>query len=163
MITSFPRQILQMLGLSLGLFALCAWPAHLWGGGEGLAALGAAAGICFLGAVVARGAGELLRRLDPGEDAGPRAVQASIGVRMLVTLVASMPILLIQPFPQIQFVVWLATNYLLHLGLEVFVSLRHLGQNHAPSEQVGSPAAPIDQAGSQQDSQSAVPYDKAEE
>lgn len=161
MSSSLPRQILQILGLSLGLFALCAWPAHLWGGREGLATLATAAGICLLGAVVARVAGEMLRRLDPGEDAGPRAVQASIGVRMLVTLVASLPILLIKPFPQIQFVVWLATNYLLHLGLEVFVSLRHLGQNHGPSERVGSPAAPSDSV--RDDSQNQPPYDEAQE
>jgi len=140
---SLPRQMLPILALSVGIFAACAWPAHAWGGRAGLAALGTAAGICFIGALVARVAGEVLRRLDSGDDAGPRAVQAQMGVRMLVTLAISLPVLFIEPFPRIQFGVWLAANYLLHLALEVFVSLRDLGQNHGPSQGGPPPAADL--------------------
>ena len=137
-------QILHVLLFSLLIFALCAWPAWAWGGAEGLAALAAAAGICFVGAAIGRLAADLLQRLDPTDEAGPRAVQAAIGVRMVVTLVATLPVFLWKTFPTFPFVVWLGTNYLAHLALEVFVSLRHLGQNAAPSGEVGSPAASID-------------------
>ena len=66
------------------------------------------------------------------------------GLRLLLlTLAISLPVLLIKPFPQIQFVVWLAANYLLHLALEVFVSLRDLGQNHGPSQGGPPPAADL--------------------
>lgn len=135
------RHFLQILALSVGFTLLAAWPAYAWGGTAGLAALGTAAGICLFGALVGAAVGQLFRRLDPGEDAGPKAVQAAIGMRMMVTLAASLPVLLVKPFPQVQFVVWLAANYLLHLFLEVFVSLRDLGQNARPSRGGAEPPA----------------------
>lgn len=141
------QQILQVFLLSLAGFLVFAAPAWFWTGAEGLAALGVAAGICFLGAAIGRLIAQLLERLDPAEDAGPRAVQAATAVRVVVTLMATLPVFLLKPFPMLPFVVWLAANYVVHLALEVFVSLRHLGQNAAPSESVGSPTAPVDRTG----------------
>ena len=144
MVRPLLQQFLPLLLLSVVTFAVLAWPAWAWGGQEGLATLGAAAAICFLGAAIGRVAAQVVERLDPSPDAAPRAIQVAIGVRMVVTLFAALPLLLLDLVPGLPFVVWLAANYLAHLTLEVFVTLRHLGQNAAPSGEVGSPTAPID-------------------
>jgi len=131
------RYLCQATLLAAAVTAVCAWPAHAWAGGPGLAALGIAAGVCLLGAVIARGAAKALQGLDPSDDAGARGVQAGIAVRLLATLGMTLPIIVWEPVPAMPFAAWLGAHYLAQLALEVFVSLRELGQNHGPN---GTPA-----------------------
>ena len=127
-----PRQLLLVLALVVGVSALAAWPAWLWGGNEGLLALGVAGLICLLAGVLARVATAALKGISTDESAAPQAVQAGIGVRLILTLAASLPVILTHWVPQKQFVAWLGLHYLSQMALELFVSMRELGQNHGP-------------------------------
>jgi len=126
------RQLLLVLALVVVVCALAAWPAWLWGGDEGLLALGVAGLICLLAGALARVATAALQGLSTDESAAPQAVQAGIGVRLLLTLGASLPVILTHWVPQRQFVAWLGLHYLSQMALELFVSMRELGQNHGP-------------------------------
>ena len=112
-----------------------AWPAWAWGGEAGLRALGLAGLICLLAAAAARLVTAALKGLSTDASAAPQAIQAGIGVRMILTLAASLPVFLTHWVPTKQFVVWLGLHYLTQLALEVFVSMRELGQNHGPIEE----------------------------
>ena len=129
------RQILLVLALVVIVCCLAAWPAWAWGGEAGLQALGVAGVICLLAAAAARLVTALLKGLSSDASAAPQAIQAGIGVRMMLTLAASLPVFLTDWLPQKQFVVWLGLHYLTQLALEVFVSMRELGQNHGPIEE----------------------------
>ncbi len=129
------------------------WPAGAWMGASGQYALLAAAGICLVGAVIARLAAKALEGLDPSPDAGARGIQAGIAVRLLATLAMSLPVFVWEPVPGMPFAAFLGAHYLAHMVLEVFVSVRELSQNHGPtrvsaresqpegnaSQEVGSP------------------------
>ncbi len=116
---------------------LCAWPANAWGGQPGLIALGIAGAIALTGAVVAHLVGRLMERLGTGPEAGAQGAQAAIAVRMLLTLGMSLPVFILEPVPPMQFAAWLGAHYLVQMVLEVFVSVKELSQNHAPT---GTPA-----------------------
>ena len=127
-----PRQLLLVLALVVVVCALAAWPAWLWGGEEGLLALGVAGLICLLAGALARVATAALKGVSTDDSAAPQAVQAGIGVRLILTLAASLPVILTHWVPQKQFVAWLGLHYLSQMALELFVSMREVGQNHGP-------------------------------
>jgi hypothetical protein len=131
------RHTLQILLTAAGVCVVLAWPAHLWKGPPGWAALGLAAGVTVMGALVGRVLMLALRRMDTGPEAGPRATQAGIGGRLLATLALTLPVIVAKPVPAVPFVAFLAVQYLAQLVLEVFVSLRELGQNHGPQDPAG--------------------------
>ncbi len=135
--SSTARYLLRALLLAVLVSAALAWPAHAWQAEAGLAALGAAAGVCLLGAAFARVAAGAIGGLDPSPESAALAVQAGIGARLFLTLAIAVPVLVLEPFPRIPFAVFLGVHYLAQLGLEVFVSVRELSQNHGPT---GRPA-----------------------
>jgi len=136
------RHLLLVFALALGVSALAALPAWAWGDQAGLRALGLAGLICSVSASAAHLAAAALRRLSTDERAGPQAVQVGIGVRLLLTLAASLPVILTHGVPQKQFVAWLGLHYLAQMALELFVSMRELGQNHGPIEEPPGEAGP---------------------
>ena len=131
------RHLLLATTVTVVLAAACAWPAWAWQGSEGLAALGIAAVVCLAGAVAGRLLGMLVRSTDASPRGAVTATQAGMAARLVVTLLLSLPVLLGRPFDVKPFVVWLGVQYLAQLALEVFVSLRELGQNRGPT---GTPA-----------------------
>lgn len=137
MAPSTARYLLLAFALAVVLTAVLAWPAHAWQGAPGLFALGAAAAICFVGALAGRGVGALMQGMDPSGASAPTATQAAIGARLVLTLALSLPVFIAKPFPMVPFVIWLGAHYLSQMALEVFVSLRELSQNHGPT---GTPA-----------------------
>ncbi|MDA1194413.1 MAG: hypothetical protein O2894_04445 [Planctomycetota bacterium] len=124
--------------LAVAVTAVLAWPFHAWAGDEGLAALGVAAAVCIVGALVGHGIGGLVARAGPPENA-PQATQLAITVRLLLTLALSLPVFLAAPVQTMPFGAALVVHYLAQMALEVFVSLRALGQNPGPH---GTPARP---------------------
>ncbi len=136
------RYLLQALALAVLVTAAAAWPAQAWRGQRGLLALGLAGSICLLGAVVGRLASPALVRLDTSADAGPHRVQIGILVRLLVTLALTLPVILLEAVPALPFAAWLGVHYLAQLVLEVFVSVRELGQNHGPTRMPARPSQP---------------------
>lgn len=138
----FLRQSGAVLLLALGVSAALAWPAHAWEGAAGLAALGLAAGVTLVGAVAGRLVLVALRKLDTAPDAGPRALQAGMAARLLATMALTLPVVVLRPVPGVAFVAFLGAHYAAQLVLELFVSLRELGQNHGPREPgAGRPGA----------------------
>lgn len=136
--TSTPaRRALASLLLAVLVTAACAWPAHAWAGAAGLQALLLAAAVCALGALGGHGVGALVRGVDPSPQAAPRATQASMAARLFLTLGLSLPVFLAGLAAKRPFAVWLGVHYLSQLALEVFASLRELGQNRGPN---GTPA-----------------------
>jgi len=127
------RYLSQALSVTVLVTAAAAWPAHAWAGRAGLQALGLAAAICLLGALFGRIAAIAIAGLDPGPEAGPHGVQVGILVRLMTTLAMTLPVVLMEPVPPVPFAAWLGLHYLAQLALEVFVSLRELGQNHGPT------------------------------
>ncbi len=134
---SRPLGILRALALSLlvavAACALAAWPANAWAGREGLQALAWAGAIGWLAAVAGHLTAHLLTGLLPGPGAAIQALQAGMGVRLLITLIGATPIFLLKLVPTLPFTAWIALHYLAQLVLEVFVSLRIVGQNPGPS------------------------------
>jgi hypothetical protein len=127
------RYLPQAILLTALVTGLCAWPAHAWGGRLGLVALGVAGAMALTGAVVAHLVGRLLERMGTGPEAGAQGAQAAIAVRMVLTLGMSLPVFILEPVPPMQFAAWLGAHYLVQMVLEVFVSVRELSQNHAPT------------------------------
>ncbi len=134
------RRVAWALGLALALVLLLAWPAHAWAGREGLLALGLAGGIGFLGALAGHLAAAGLGRLVPGPQGSVQALQAGMAVRVLVTLLCAAPVYFLDAAPDLPFTVFLALGYLAQLVLEVFVSVRIVGQNPGPSAAEGAGA-----------------------
>jgi hypothetical protein len=131
------RYLLKAVLVAVLLTGLCAWPAHAWGGREGLLALGLAGAITLATATLAHALGRLIERATGGPKAGVQGAQAATTVRLLLTLAVSAPVLIVEPVPAVQFGVWLAIHYLAQLALELVVSLQELSQNHGPT---GTPA-----------------------
>ena len=52
--------------------------------------------------------------------------------RLLATLFLTVPVMFFKPVPMPPFAAFLVVHYVAQLVLEVFVSLRELGQNHDP-------------------------------
>jgi hypothetical protein len=125
------RHLLHVLAVAVAVSALAAWPAWLWGADTGLLALGLAAGVCLIGAVLGRVVLGLMLRLNDSPEGTSAAIQAAIGVRLLGTLVLCLPVVLAKWVPNLQLAVWLVLHYVAQLVLELFVLLRELGQNPA--------------------------------
>ena len=137
MSSSTRRYLLLAVGLAALVTAALAWPAHAWKGSQGLLGLGLAALICLIGAAAGRGVGGLVQATAPTEDQAPQATQVSVGARLVLTLMLSLPVFILKPVDTMPFSIWLGVHYLAQMVLEVFVSLRELGQNHRPT---GTPA-----------------------
>ncbi len=131
------RYLLLAFLLTVLVTAALAWPAHAWKGREGQLGLGLAGLICLIGAAAGRGIGSLMRGVSAGDDQAAQATQAAIGARLILTLALSLPVFVVKPVPMMPFAIWLGVHYLAQVVLEVFVSLRELGQNHRPT---GTPA-----------------------
>lgn len=119
----------------VGVFAVAAWPAHLWEGADGLLGLGLAGGIGFVGAVVGYAAQCAVARTVKGPTRGISAINAGLGSRLLMTLTLSLVVVTVEPFRLMPFAVWLLLYYVALLGLEVFVALQEFGQNPGSTEQ----------------------------
>ena len=131
------RYLLLALLLAVLVTGVLAWPAHAWKGGDGLLGLALAGLICMLGAVGGHLVGGLMRATNPAADAAPQATQAATGARLVLTLLLSIPVFVGKPVGTMPFAIALGIHYLAQMALEVFVSLRELGQNHRPT---GKPA-----------------------
>ncbi|MDJ0522446.1 MAG: hypothetical protein QNJ90_10290 [Planctomycetota bacterium] len=134
MAASIRRYLLLALLVTVLVTAALAWPAYAWQGSDGLLGLGLAAAICLLGAMGGRGVGGFVRVTQPGEDQAPLATQAAIAGRLVLTLILSTPVFILKPVEMMPFGIWLGVHYLAQMVLEVFVSLRELGQNRRPTE-----------------------------
>jgi hypothetical protein len=128
-----------LVGLVTGL--LFAWPAWAWNGELGLRMLAVAGGLAALGAALGQLAQVVLGRLLSGPSADLAAVQAGMGVRLLATAGMALPLFFTDAYPATPFTVWLGLHYLAQLVLEVFVSVRTLGQNPGPPARDGGNAA----------------------
>jgi hypothetical protein len=135
------RAVLVPLAIALAVGAALAWPAWAWGGREGLAALGVAAAIGWLGAAVGHALRAWLARRLSGPGAAVSAVQAGMAARVLLTAFLALPFFLLDVFARVPFATWLVLHYLAQLVLEVFVSVRELGQNPGPPASGGDGAA----------------------
>ncbi len=136
------NHLLRPLLLTVLVAVVLAWPAWAWGGEMGLVALTVAGGICLIAAWLAL-VPRLFLSVGPQSDANEsNAVLAATGVRLLATMVGALVVLMAKPFDTWQFIAWLAAFYSVHLVLEVFVSLRDLGQNHARSGTRDSETSP---------------------
>ena len=116
----------------LGVGALCAFPAWLWTGPDGLLALGVALSICWMGALAGRAAQQAIFRVVEGPQRVINAMMGALGVRMFTTLGLALGVIVAKPFELLPFAVWLLVGYVALLGLEVFAALREFGQNHGP-------------------------------
>lgn len=117
----------------IGAAALCALPAWLWTGREGLVSLAVALAICGVGALAGRLAQQQVFERTEGPQRAVNAMLAGLGVRMFATLGPALGVIVARPFELMPFAVWLLVGYVLLLCLEVFVALREFGQNHGPS------------------------------
>lgn len=100
----------------------------------GPTALTYAGGLGFLAAWVGHRAGEaVVRRVDT-PSASLTAHLVGMGVRMLLTLVAALVVVVSGRVEKFPFGIAISVVYLSLLALEVFVSLRAVGQNHAPQD-----------------------------
>ena len=131
------RYLLLATLLAVLVTALLAWPFEVWVGDAWLATVGLAGGICLIGAAAGRVAAVLLAGLNPAPEEAPKATQAAVAVRLLVSLFLVFPAIIWKWVPGTAFVVALAVHYLAQMALEVFVALRELRQNHGPT---GTPA-----------------------
>lgn len=122
----------------IGVYAVAAWPAHLWDGSDGLLGLALAGGIGFVGALVGYAAQCAVARIVEGPTRGISAINAGLGSRLLVTLALSLVVVIVEPFRLMPFAVWLLLYYVALLCLEVFVALREFGQNPGSTEQPGT-------------------------
>jgi hypothetical protein len=86
-----------------------------------------------VGAAVSRIVQVLVRGVDGRPEAAPQAVQVAIAVRLLLTLALAAPLLLLEPVPALPLAAWLGLHYVAQLVLELFVSIRDLGQNPGPT------------------------------
>lgn len=132
---SSPRKFaLWALLASAILFGACLPLATAWQPEDGALQLGLAVLIGAAGALAGAFVSGLVLGLTEGPQARVNALYAAIGVRMLATLTGALVVVLMAPFALLPFGVWIVVQYVLLLGLEVFVSLRDLGQN--PARQV---------------------------
>jgi len=135
------RAILLPLAVGLGTGLVLLWPAWAWNAGMGVQMLAVAGGLAALGATLGQLTHVFLGRVMQGPAAEITAVQAGMGVRLLATAGMALPLFFTDAYPNLPFTVWLAVHYLAQLVLEVFVSVRTLGQNPGPPAQGGGTAA----------------------
>lgn len=132
MITRLPFTRLALL-LTAILVAVCWFPAHAWDAERGPTTMLAAFALGLLGALFGDRIRALVARRLEGIEGRGQAILAGMSARMFATLIGAVVVLLVGEFATSQFGVWLGIQYLLLLGLEVFVSVRELRQNPAGS------------------------------
>jgi hypothetical protein len=160
---SFLRYGRLATGVGVLLVILGWWPSEALGGPRGTTSLLLAAGISVVAALAGRSVHMALIRLAPGGQEPATAPLAGLGARLLLSLVAVLIVVRLEPFPLMTFAIQIAVAYLALLCLEVFVNLRELGEHQPRTGPVSdgsggstsngsSPPAPDDGSGDQEGS-----------
>lgn len=127
---SFPRFAATAAATLVALCAVGAWPTFRVAGGDGLASMGFAAGIAFLGALL----GILPSAFSsPRPESRIQAAMLGVGVRLLVTLGATFAVLATEAAPaRSPFLLWTGLAYAALLVVETAVLVRSLPRSGGP-------------------------------